>query len=47
MRFNESEAAKPAPKEEKKEIPVKAGTKDFDYNELASTKKILTGRGKV
>ena len=47
MRFNESEVNKAPPKEEKKEIPVKAGTKDYDYNNLSSTKKILTGRGTV
>ena len=34
-------------KEEKKEIPTKAYEKDYDYYDLSSTKKILTGRGKV
>ena len=42
MRYNESEANKKAPKKEKKEIPVKAGTKEYDYYNLSSAKKIPT-----
>ena len=32
-------------KPEKKEIPVKAGTKDYDYNNLGAGKKIPTKGG--
>ena len=39
MRYNESEANKKAPKKEKKEIPVKAGTKEYDYYNLSSANK--------
>ena len=46
MRYSQSEVNKKAPKkEEKKEIPVKAGTKDYDYYNLSSAKKIPTKGG--
>ena len=45
MRYNESEATKKAPKKEKKEIPVKAGTKEYDYYNLSSAEKIPTKGG--
>ena len=45
MRYYESEATKKAPKKEKKEIPVKAGTKEYDYYNLSSGKKIPTKGG--
>ena len=45
MRYSESEASKKAPKKEKKEIPVKAGTKEYDYYDLSSAKKIPTKGG--
>lgn len=49
MRWNEEQVQpeKKPKKEDKKDIPVKAGSKDYDYGNLSSTKKILTGRGSV
>ena len=44
-RYIQEGAERKPPKPEKKEIPVKAGTKDFDYMELASSKKIPTKSG--
>ena len=38
---DDTSSAKP----EKKEIPVKAGTKDYDYNNLGAGKKIPTKGG--
>ena len=36
------------PKKDKKEEPrVLAGSEDYDYLELATSKKILTGRGEL
>lgn len=32
---------------DKEEVKVLAGTKEYDYNNLANTKKILTGRGSI
>ena len=31
----------------KKKAVIKAGSKDYDYAELANTKKILTGSGSL
>ena len=46
MRFNETQVEPKKEPKPKKETPkVKAGSKDYDYAELANTKKILTGRG--
>ena len=46
MRFTETQVEpKKKPKPEKDKVVIKAGSKDYDYAELANTKKILTGRG--
>ena len=45
MRYIQEGVDKKAPKEEKKEVPVKAGTKDYDYYNLSSAKKIPTKDG--
>ena len=45
MRYQEEMLNKKAPKAEKKEIPAKAGTKDYDYMNLSSAKKIPTKGG--
>ena len=53
MRYNEAmsqERDKEPPKKEAKESKeprTLAGSKDYDYYSLSSSKKILTGRGKV
>jgi len=48
MRFNETQVEpKKEPKPSKKKAVIKAGNKDYDYAELANTKKILTGRGSL
>ena len=49
MRFNEQQVQPPKKpgKESKKESVVKAGQKGYDYQNLSSSKKILTGRGEV
>ena len=47
MRFNEQQVNQKPEKEEKKEPVVKAGEKGYDYSNLSSSKKILTGRGEV
>jgi|TARA_R110002012_G_scaffold229230_1_gene401778 hypothetical protein len=48
MRFIEhGTSPKKEPKPEKKKPVIKAGSKDYDYSNLITTKKILTGRGSV
>jgi len=49
MRFIQQEAEKKPDKEkkEKEEPRILAGEKDYDYDNLHRTKKILTGRGKI
>ena len=48
MRFNETQIEpKKEPKPKKNKVVIKAGSKDYDYAELANTKKILTGRGSL
>ena len=44
-RYIQEGASNEASKPEKKEIPVKAGTKDYDYNNLGAGKKIPTKGG--
>ncbi len=43
MRYIQEESSVEKP--EKKEIPQKAGTKDYDYSNLANVKKIPTKGG--
>ena len=38
---------KKAEKKKKEERPPKAGEKGYDYYSMSSSKKILTGRGKI
>ena len=46
MRYQEEMVSKkPAKEPEKKEIPVKAGTKGYDYMDLGGAKKIPTKGG--
>ena len=45
MRYIQEGAEKAPAKEEKKEIPTKAGNKDYDYNNLGAGKKIPTKGG--
>tara|TARA_R100000541_G_scaffold36062_1_gene44191 strand:+ start:180 stop:326 length:147 start_codon:yes stop_codon:yes gene_type:complete len=46
MRFIEKETeVKKEPKSKKEEVVIKAGSKDYDYANLADSKEILTGRG--
>ena len=45
MRYIQKEADKKPPKEEKKEPRVLAGSKDYDYYDLSSAKKIPTKDG--
>jgi|TARA_R110001592_G_scaffold1936_1_gene12000 hypothetical protein len=46
MRFIEKETeVKKEPKPKKEEVVIKAGNKNYDYANLADSKKILTGRG--
>ena len=45
MRYQEEMLNKKAPKKEKKEPVVKAGNKDYDYNNLGGAKKIPTKGG--
>ena len=45
MRYSEEMANQKPTKEEKKEIPTKAGSKDYDYMNLSSGRKIPTKGG--
>lgn len=45
MRFTQEMASQKPKKEEKKEPVTKAGSKDYDYLNLASAKKIPTKGG--
>ena len=45
MRYIQPDPKAKPPKKEKKEIPVKAGTKEYDYYNLSSAKKIPTKGG--
>ena len=45
MRYSEEMATSKPTKDEKKDVPVKAGSKDYDYNNLGGGRKIPTKGG--
>ena len=45
MRYTEAKVTEQAAKPEKKEVPIKAGSKDYDYYNLSGGKKIPTKGG--
>ncbi len=45
MRYLEEKASQAPAKPEKKDVPVKAGSKGYDYSNLAGGKKIPTQGG--